>query len=75
MKNFEEILKEVKSIANNITKEDFERALKEYDKIYNEREYDLVLVSEDNKDYVLTNQYFSVDTLDVFTDNTYEKVG
>lgn len=75
MKNFEEILKEVKLIANNITKEDFEQALKEYDKIYNGREYDLVLVSEDNKDYVLTNQYFSVDAFDVFADNTYEKVG
>ena len=75
MKNFEEILKEIKLIANNITKEDFEQALKEYDKIYDDREYDLVLVSEDNKDYVLTNHYFSVDMLDVFTDNTYEKVG
>lgn len=75
MKNFEEILKEVKLIANNITKEDFEQVLKEYDKIYNDREYNLVLVPEDNKDYILTNQYFSVDTLDVFTDNTYEKVG
>lgn len=75
MKDFEKLLQEVKSIAKNITKEEFEQALKEYDKIYNEREYNLVLSSESSNDYILTNQYFSLDSFDLFTVNTYEKVG
>ena len=75
MKDIEKLLQEVKSIAKNITKEEFEQALKEYDKIYNEREYNLVLSSESSNDYILTNQYFSLDSFDLFTVNTYEKVG
>ncbi len=75
MKDFEKLLQEVKSIAKNITKEEFEQALKEYDKIYNAREYNLVLSSESSNDYILTNQYFSLDSFDLFTVNTYEKVG
>lgn len=75
MKDFEKLLQEVKSIAKNITKEEFEQALKEYDKIYNEREYNLVLSSESSNDYILTNQYFFLDSFDLFTVNTYEKVG
>lgn len=75
MKDFEKLLQEVKSIAKNITKEEFKQALKEYDNIYNKREYNLILSSDNNEDYILTNQYFSVDAFDVFTDNTYEKVG
>lgn len=75
MKDFEKLLQEVKTIAKNITKEEFEQDLKEYETIYNKREYDLLLFSENENDYILTNQYFSVDAFDVFTDNTYEKVG
>ncbi len=75
MKDFRKLLQEIKSIANNITKEEFEQAIKEYDEIYNKRDYNLVLSSENDEDYILTNPYFYIDTVDGFAQDTYKEVG
>lgn len=75
MKNFEVLLQEIRKIAESVTSEEFKEDCKEYEKIYNKRNYDLFLESKDNEDYILTNQYFSVDVLNTFTDDTYLKVG
>ena len=75
MKNFEILLQEIRKIAENVTSEDFKKDCEEYEKMYAKRNYDLFLESKDNKDYMLTNQYFSVSVLNTFTDDTYLKVG
>lgn len=75
MNNFENLLKEIREIAKNISSEEFKKDCKEYDKIYTKRNYNLFLEKEEKKEYVLTNQYFSVDVMNTFTDDTYLKVG
>lgn len=75
MKNFEILLQEIRKIAESVTSEEFRIDCEEYEKMYTKRNYDLFLEAKDNKDYMMTNQYFSVDVLNTFTDDTYLKVG
>lgn len=73
MKNFENLLQEIRNIAKSVTKEELNQYIKEYEEIYDKRNYNVFLTTEKEQNYILENQYFFVDTFDVFT-NTYPKI-
>ena len=73
MKNFENLLQEIRDIAKSVTKEELNKYISEYEEIYSNNDYKIFLTTEKEEDYILENQYYFVDTFDVFT-NTYPKI-
>lgn len=76
MKNFEALLQEIRTIAKSVTSDEFKKDCEEYKEKYAKRNYDLFLAPNNNDDdYTLTNQYFSMEVFNTFTDDTYSKAG
>lgn len=75
MRNFESLLQEIRNLAKSVTNEEFCQDLKEYHERYNKKDEDIMLPLNKYDNYTINSQYFSVDTCNVFTDDTYAKVG